>query len=214
LSTNLQQNLLSAATQEYRVEIIEALLADLSNYGLLLQQDLALPNVVAIVAGEPLHGSWWSHPSGHTIFNSLNALAAHPDALVTRLVSGKVTFVHRWLWPAALVTATERAAWQFARLPAPARELYESVERQGMLFATGRSAKELERRLLVHGEQVHTEKGHHELRLESWALWAERAGCRSDLTAAEGQRQLETAVRRLGGTEGLLPWESAVRGRR
>jgi len=190
----------------------ERLLAELSAHGLLLQQDLQLPSVVAIVAGEPLHGSWWSHPSGHAIFDRLNALAAHRDVLVTRLVSGKVTFVHRRLWPAVLAAAIERAAWQFARLQAPARELYESVERQGMLFATGRSAKELERRLLVHGEQVHTEKGHHELRLESWAVWAERDGCPGDLTAAEGRRQLEAAVRGLGGTDALLPWGKAVRG--
>ena len=184
----------------------ESLLSELSAYGLLLQQDLQLPNVVATVAGEPLHGSWWSHPAGHAIFDRLNALAAHPDVLTTRLVSGKVTFVHRRLWPAVLAAATERAAWQFARLAAPARELYESVERQGMLFATGPSAKELERRLLVHGEQVHTEKGHHELRLESWTVWAERAGCSGDLAAVDGRRQLEAAVRGLGGTEALLQW--------
>jgi hypothetical protein len=194
------------------MNIDETLLGELNTYGLLLQQDLQLPNVVAIVAGEPLHGSWWSHPFGSTIFNSLNALAAHPDVLMTRLVDGKVTFVYRQLWPAVLAVATERAAWQFARLPAPARELYDSVERQGMLFATGPNAKQLERRLLVHGEQVHTAKGHHELRLESWALWAERAGCAGDFTAAEGRRQIEMAVRELGGTIALLPWGKAVRG--
>src|SRR5262245_3978296 len=94
------------------------LLAELCAYGLLLQQDLQLPSVVTLVAGAPLHGSWWSHPAGHTIFSLLNALAAHPDVLVTHLVRGKVTFVHRRLWPAVLVVATERAAWQFARLPA------------------------------------------------------------------------------------------------
>jgi hypothetical protein len=189
----------------------EALLGELSTRGLLLQQDLRLPSVVAIVAGEPLHGSWWSHPSGNTIFNSLNALAAHPDVVVARLVSGKVTFVHRRLWPALLAAATERAAWQFARLPAPARELYDSVELQGMLFATGPHAKQLERRLLVYGEQVHTERGHHELRLETWELWAERAGCGSMPTAAQGRRALEAAVRELGGAEPLLPWAKARR---
>jgi hypothetical protein len=194
------------------MEIDEPLLAELNARGLLLQQDLRLPSVVAIVAGEPLHGSWWSHPSGHAIFNRLNALAAHPDVLVARLVSGKVTFIHRRLWPAVLAVATERAAWQLARLPAPARELYESVERQGMLFATGPIAKVLERRLLIHGEQVHTEQGHHELRLESWALWAARVGCPGDLTAAEGRRQLAAAVRGLGGAEALLPWWKATRG--
>jgi hypothetical protein len=194
------------------MNIEEALLSELSKHDLLLQQDLQLPSVVTIVAGEPLHGSWWSHPSGNTIFNSLNALAAHPDVLVARLVGGKVTLVYRRLWPAVLAAATEGAAWQFTRLPAPARELYDSVERQGMLFASGPIAKQLERRLLVHGEQVHTERGHHELRLESWALWAERTGCAGDLTPAEGRRQIEAAVQALGGTAALLPWGKAVRG--
>ncbi|MFL5800810.1 MAG: hypothetical protein ACJ8CR_03635 [Roseiflexaceae bacterium] len=194
------------------MDITESLLAELDRYGLLLQQDLLLPNVVAAVAGEPLHGSWWSHPSGHTIFNCLNALAQHPSALVTRLVGGKITFVHRRLWPAVLGVACARAPWQFARLPAPARDLYASVERQGMLLATGKQAKDLERRLLVHGEQVHTEKGHHELRLESWPLWAERAGCRNSLTEDAGQRQLEAAVQSLGGAAALLPWKKALRG--
>lgn len=194
------------------MEVVEWLLAELGRHGLLLQQDLLLPNVVAMVAGEPLHGSWWSHPSGHTIFNCLNALARNPDALVTRLVGGKVTFVHRRLWPAVLAVGCTRASWQFARLTAPARALYESVEHQGMLRATGKEAKDLERRLLVHGEQVHTEKGHHELHLESWSLWAERVGCRNSLTEGEGQRQLEAAVQGLGGAAALLPWRKAQRG--
>jgi hypothetical protein len=188
------------------------LLDELHRYGLLLQQDLTLPSAVAIVAGEPLQGSWWSHPSGHAIFNSLNALATHPDVLVTRLVGGKVTFVHRRLWPAVLAVATERADWQFARLPLPARELYDSVERQGMLFATGRSAKDLERRMLVHGEQVHTQKGHHELRLESWAIWAERTGCANTLTPEAGRQEIVAVVQGLGGTAALLPWDKTVRG--
>jgi hypothetical protein len=188
------------------VEITEALLAELSRYGLLLQQDLLLPSVVTIVAGEPLHRSWWSHSSGHLIYSCLNALTQHPDTLVSRLVSGKVTYVHRRLWPAVLAVASARAPWQFARLSAPARDLYESVERQGTLLATGRPAKDLERRLLVHGEQIHTEAGHHETRLESWSLWADRVGCHSTLSASEGQRQLESALRTLGGAEALLPW--------
>jgi len=123
-----------------------------------------------------------------------------------RLVSGKVTYVHRWLWPAVLAVASARAPWQFARLSAPARDLYESVERQGTLLATGRPAKDLERRLLVHGEQIHTEAGHHEIRLESWSLWADRVSCHSTLSASEGRRQLESALRTLGGAEALLPW--------
>jgi hypothetical protein len=59
-----------------------------------------IPNVAEIVAGEPIKGSWWGHPAGHDIFGVLNDLAASPDVVRLRLVRGKVTLVHRRLWPA------------------------------------------------------------------------------------------------------------------
>jgi hypothetical protein len=58
-----------------------------------------LPNVAEMVAGEPIRGSWWGHPASHAIFDALNSLAASPDVVRTRLVNGKVTLVHRRLWP-------------------------------------------------------------------------------------------------------------------
>jgi len=70
----------------------------------------------------------------------------------------------------------------------------------------GRAAKELERRLLVHSAQVHTDAGHHELRLERWELWAERMGADSTLSAQAGRLQLEMAVLAIGGKATLLPW--------
>ena len=80
----------------------------LSEQGLLLQQDKVLPNVVALVTGETLSGSWWQHPQARAIFQSLGELADHPDVLLTKLVSGKVTLVHRRLWPAVLAVAIAR----------------------------------------------------------------------------------------------------------
>jgi hypothetical protein len=185
---------------------IEPLLARLREHGLLLQQDKRLPDVASAVAGEPIRGSWWAHPRAHAIFACLGELEQHPDTLVTKLVAGKVTFLHRRLWPAVLAVGVARAPWQFAGLAAGARELYDAVEQQGMLMATGRAAKELERRLLVHGAQVHTDAGHHELRLERWELWADRTGTAGTLSAHAGQLQIEAAVRAIGGTAALLPW--------
>lgn len=66
-----------------------------------------IPNVAELVAGEPIRGSWWSHPSNHAIFEVLNALADSPDVVRTRLVNGKVTLIHRRLWP-ALVRLADR----------------------------------------------------------------------------------------------------------
>lgn len=76
-------------------------MAALVEHGMLLESARGpLPNVAELVAGEPIHGSWWGHPAGHAIFAALNALAESPDVVRTRLVNGKVTLVHRRLWPA------------------------------------------------------------------------------------------------------------------
>lgn len=58
------------------------------------------PSLAQAVAGGPIRGSWWAHPRGKEIFQACSALAASPDVLTCRLVDGKVTFVHRRLWPA------------------------------------------------------------------------------------------------------------------
>jgi hypothetical protein len=187
---------------------VELLLARLREHGLLLQQDKRLPDIATAVAGEPIRGSWWAHPRAHAIFACLGQIERHPDTLVTKLVAGKVTFVHRRLWPAVLAVGVARESWQFLDLSVGARELYDAVEQQGMLLAAGRDAKELERRLLVHGEQVHTDAGHHELRLERWELWADRAGAATSPTLGAGRLQIEAAVQAFGGTIALLPWPS------
>ena len=66
-----------------------------------------VPSLAELVAGEPVRGSWWSHPKSHEIFAVTRAIRDSDDVLVCRLVKGKVTFVHRRLWP-ALVRAAGR----------------------------------------------------------------------------------------------------------
>ena len=76
-------------------------MAALVEHGMLLESARGpLPNVAEMVAGEPIRGSWWGHPAGHAIFDALNSLAETPDVVRTMLVNGKVTLVHRRLWPA------------------------------------------------------------------------------------------------------------------
>ena len=83
-------------------------LAALVDHGMLLQSARGpLPNVAALVAGEPIKGSWWGHPRGHAIFAALQSLEDSPDVVRLRLVNGKVTYVHRRLWP-ALVRVADR----------------------------------------------------------------------------------------------------------
>jgi hypothetical protein len=59
-----------------------------------------IPNVAELIAGEPISGSWWAHTDSHAIFAVINELADSPDVVRLRLVNGKVTLVHRRVWPA------------------------------------------------------------------------------------------------------------------
>jgi hypothetical protein len=66
-----------------------------------------VPSLAERVAGAPIRGSWWGHPSGHEIYRVLNEIRASPDVVATRLINGKVTLIHRRLWP-ALVRVADR----------------------------------------------------------------------------------------------------------
>jgi hypothetical protein len=92
-------------------------MAELIEQGMLLQSARGpLPNVAELVAGEPIKGSWWGHPRGHEIFEVLGELDDSPDVVRLRLVNGKVTFVHRRLWPALVRVADRFTPNQLAAL--------------------------------------------------------------------------------------------------
>ena len=92
-------------------------MAKLIDEGVLLESARGpLTNVAELVAGEPIKGSWWGHPRGHEIFAELNVLADSPDVVRMRLVNGKVTLVHRRVWPALVRVADRFAPRQLAVL--------------------------------------------------------------------------------------------------
>jgi hypothetical protein len=66
-----------------------------------------IPNLAEYVAGEPIRGSWWGHTSGHAIFEVLNRVRDSPDVVALRLFNGKITLVHKRVWP-ALVRVADR----------------------------------------------------------------------------------------------------------
>jgi len=66
-----------------------------------------VPNLAEAVAGEPIRGSWWGHAKGSEIFQALGLVDESSDVLCFRLVQGKITFVHRRLWPAMVRLAEE-----------------------------------------------------------------------------------------------------------
>ncbi len=63
------------------------------------------PTLTEAIAGAPIKGSWWGHPDGKRIFAVLSEMQEHDDILVCRLLAGKVTLVHRRLWPAVAALA-------------------------------------------------------------------------------------------------------------
>jgi hypothetical protein len=86
-------------------------LAFVKGHGVVLQSARGpVPSLAEAIAGEPIHGSWWGHPAGQAIYAALSVVCESPDVLVCRLVDGKVTYVHRRLWPALV-----RLAGRFER---------------------------------------------------------------------------------------------------
>jgi len=63
-----------------------------------------VPTFVDFVAGERVT-RWWSHPKSQLIFSLTRAMRDSPDVLTCRLIDGKITYVHRRLWPALVKIA-------------------------------------------------------------------------------------------------------------
>ena len=197
--------------------------AELEQRGLLLEQDRERPSLVTLVVGEPVSGSWWGHPRGAEIFAVLSALGEDPEVLLTKLVDGKVTLVARRLWPALLAVATAHEHWQTAGLSPIATRLLEQVRAEGPLSTDqlardtpGRrelaaAARELERRLLVHSEQVHTEHGAHARVLDTWERFLTRASFKRLPGPDAARHELAQVAQAQGIGEDALPWGLAHR---
>ena len=83
-------------------------IAFVRRYGVVLEAAVgSVPSLAQAVAGEPIHGSWWAHACGRRIFTLTRAVRDSDEVLVCRAVCGKITYVHRRLWP-ALVRVAER----------------------------------------------------------------------------------------------------------
>jgi hypothetical protein len=80
---------------------VEDLLPVLVEHGMLLESARGpIPNGAELAAGEPIRGSWWAHPAAHQIYDVLNGMRHSPDVVRLRLINGKITLVHRRVWPA------------------------------------------------------------------------------------------------------------------
>ncbi|OFX18734.1 MAG: hypothetical protein A2V77_01310 [Anaeromyxobacter sp. RBG_16_69_14] len=143
------------------------------------------PSLAEAIAGESVRGACSGAPAGERIFEIATALEASPEVLALKLVGGKMTFLHRALWPALVRIARDpdRVAEVLGRLSPGAARLHAEVERLGEVRLDelarepawpperdlARAAKELEAALLVHSASVHTERGRLAIALRSWA---------------------------------------------
>jgi hypothetical protein len=205
-----------------RTKTEASVVAEFLRIGLILESDHYLPSVAGIVVGGRIKGSWWGHPKGREVWHALRRLQARSDVLTTRLISGKITFVHRRLWHDFLAIAVSGEKWQTRLLSTDARRLFRIVEKEGTVRTdrkipsvrfkgkVGDAARELERRLLVHSDEVHTETGSHAKVVSSWATWSESIGLRlGHVNPAEAEAKFETILGHLNkenGGSGRLQW--------
>jgi len=199
----------------------------LTRCGLLLESDPTFPSVVGVLVGKPVRGSWWGHPAAHLIHAVTEQLVDHGDVLVAKLVSGKVTYIHRQLWPAVLAVATSREPWQLTALAPAAEALLACLEKEGQVRtdrlppaaaasipAPADAARGLEAKLLIHARQFHSETGAHAKRLMTWERWCAHTGFdprEHQMTAPAGRRAIAEVVNGLDPDQGHranrgLPW--------
>jgi hypothetical protein len=101
-------------------------LAFIRKHGVVLEAAQGpVPSLAEAIAGAPVRGSWWSHPKSHEIFAVTRTVRNRGDVLVCRLIKGKITFVHRRLWPALVRAAGRLAPNQLSRV----REVHTSTGR-------------------------------------------------------------------------------------
>lgn len=195
----------------------------LEAHGFLLESDPKLPSVCSLITGAPLRGSWWSHPLAQIIFQVNEQLEDHEDILIAKLISRKVTFVHRKLWSELATIGSARERWQLIGLPAATKSLLKQVDSAGTLttgetiwplkteMKLGDAARDLEKRLLAVGTQFHSESGAHQKRLETWDHWMKRKKFKPARISIEAAKDsLEQTVGRLNeefGAAATLPWE-------
>ena len=202
---------------------VEKVFAELENYGLLLESDRRLPSASAIVAGGAIKGSWWGHPRAHAIYAAAQQLASHPDVVVTKLISGKVTYLHRRLWSPLFAVGTSMEPWQLQGLSDEARFLLDLISSKGQVqtnrvepsfpmtaSALGKAARELEKKIIVHSEEVHTETGAHAKILQTWKRWARHVGLsKRKMDTEEAKKVFDEIVGALNArfaAKGKLPW--------
>ncbi|MGE0171859.1 MAG: hypothetical protein AB7T49_03705 [Oligoflexales bacterium] len=205
-----------------KVQVLKSVRKMIESNGLLLQVDGVFPSVAGIVAGRPIKGSWWSDPNAQGIFYVCGEVAEAPDIVVTRVVEGKVTFVHEKLWPALLAVGTSKEKWQIQKMAKRRKALLAEVESLGEFrvddptpeiekldLKLTDAIRDFERRLLVVTEQIHTESGAHTKIVRSWRHWSQEKGIVATLPSVSVAKEqlVDAAASLMKGKRPRLLWE-------
>ncbi len=132
-------------------------LAFVKKHGVVLQAARGVvPSFAEHVAGGPIRGSWWGHAKGHAIFELATAVSEHPDVLVCKLVGGKISYVHRRLWPALVKLAARFDEKTLARVSEEhtARGHHRSLTTPFPEWVSEQVAREAEQLSVADAEQL------------------------------------------------------------
>ena len=81
----------------------EEAVAFVAMHGIVLESAKGpVPSLVQAIVGDKIEGNWWAHPRGKDIFQVTRAVRESDQILVCRLIAGKITLVHRRMWPALI----------------------------------------------------------------------------------------------------------------
>lgn len=188
---------------------------EVARRGLLLQSGREFPSATTLICGAPISGSWWSHPKSSLIHWVLEELDDHAQLATAKLINGKVTLIHADLWPSLVAVGRANEPWQTARLSPLARSLYRKAQLGPFRLDEFRSRLDgrptdavriLERRLLIHSHEFHTDAGKHTKLLRSWDDWwslASRRATRELPTVGQAKAAFEAAA---DGLTARFPW--------
>lgn len=92
-------------------------IAYVKKHGIVLESACGqVPSLTQAITGDKTGGGWWAHPRGKEIFRITRLVRESDQVLVCRLISGKVTYVHRRLWPALVCCAKHFRPERLAQL--------------------------------------------------------------------------------------------------
>ena len=74
------------------------------------------PRLTEAIVGETIKDSWWTHPQSRRIYAILVSVSESEQVLACRLLNGKITLVHRRLWPSLVRLAKRFAPEQLAQV--------------------------------------------------------------------------------------------------